>query len=187
MQRPAWIVSLAVSLALISACGPNGRTFAPHGGSSASPSAYPADMRIPLDMYSKVGSGIAITPVDPASVPQGSIVSQSAAESTALSEGFAGPGTSVFGSGLANVAGLGSGHPTGLYWIVSIDPPNGAHSSGGAEENFFDVFIDANTGKYAAAVSSEDPALPPLPNNTTSSSAPGATEGLNASSPTPKP
>jgi hypothetical protein len=147
---------------------------------ATSPTPYPASMRIPADMYSQAGTGIAFTPVDPSTQPQGSIVSQATAETAAKTYG--GPGTTVYGTGLANVAGLGASNPTGLYWIVSIDPGYGAlrPNTVGHPVNFFNVFVDATTGKVAAGNGSYDPAYQPFANSAGQPTpAPGSSEGLN--------
>jgi hypothetical protein len=163
------LTTLVVSAAVL---GGHQRFGAAEAAAPASPSPtsssthFPDSMRIPVDMYAAI-AGVRITPADPTQQPPGAVVSQAAAENAATSFPLAGPGSTIIGTGLANVSGLGGTNPAGLYWIVSVDPPGGVHSNNGTAQNFFNIFINAATGKYAAGFSSGDPAYPPLPNNQT--------------------
>lgn len=150
--------------------------------SSTGQTPYPDAVRIPMAQYSDYG--ITIVPADATAQPVGTIVSQSSAESEAITFGLAGPGTTILGAELAHVQHLGSGNPDGLYWIVSVDPPNGVHSSTGVAQNFMNIFVNAGTGKYAAAIAASSPAFGTLPNNSNSTITPSGTGGVNTA-PTP--
>jgi hypothetical protein len=143
-----------------------GREGATVSQTSTGPTPFPDSWRIPADMYAKAGTSVNFTPADPSAQPQGSIVSQQTAEDAAKQYG--GPGTTVYGAGLANVTGLSSPAPSGLYWIVSIDPGNRSARyapSGNYALNFVNVFVSAKTGATADIVGSSNPAYSPFANS----------------------
>lgn len=194
-RRLAWITAAASVTVVIGATASwiHGRSPATQAGAAIpSPTWSAADtsltraqsVRIPVAHLASIGT--TVTLVSPASVPSGSIVSQTAAEQTAAA--YRGERNTVLGTALGSVIGFGSRPPAShLYWIVSIDPPGGAYASDGTALNYDDLFIDAASGSIVGNHQSLDPSLPPLPHNAANPRPPAIGHGGldNTVSPTP--